>query len=152
MKRITLCLAALLVLAACNKKSEDSNPQSSGNNTAQSEMTVDNSADDDQGQWLKQTTLLSNKPMVVDFYATWCGPCKRLAPILEEIEQKHQGDVIFKRVDVDQEPELAMEFQVESIPLLVFITPKGEYQTLTGLNEPQIIEAKIASLLARSAQ
>jgi len=152
MKRITLCLAALLVLAACNKKSEDSNPQSCGNNTAQSEMTVDNSADDDQGQWLKQTTLLSNKPMVVDFYATWCGPCKRLAPILEEIEQKHQGDVIFKRVDVDQEPELAMEFQVESIPLLVFITPKGEYQTLTGLNEPQIIEAKIASLLARSAQ
>jgi len=115
-------------------------------------MTVDNSADDDQGQWLKQTTLLSNKPMVVDFYATWCGPCKRLAPILEEIEQKHQGDVIFKRVDVDQEPELAMEFQVESIPLLVFITPKGEYQTLTGLNEPQIIEAKIARLLARSAQ
>ena len=90
--------------------------------------------------------------MVIDFYATWCGPCKQLAPILDEVEQNHKGDVIFKRIDVDQEPDLAQEFRVEAIPTLMFVTPKGEYQTIMGLQEAAVIESKIAELLTRSAQ
>jgi thioredoxin len=90
--------------------------------------------------------------MVIDFFATWCGPCKQLAPILDEIEQRHKGDVIFQRIDVDQEPELAQEFRIESIPTLMFVTPKGEYQTLIGLQEAPAIEAKIAALLTRCAK
>jgi thioredoxin len=105
-----------------------------------------------QEGWIKQTTIMTNKPMVVDFYATWCGPCKQLTPILDEIEKNHKGEVIFKRVDVDQEPDLAMAFRVEAIPMLLFITPKGEYQSIMGLQEPQVIEAKIADLLKRSGK
>ena len=90
--------------------------------------------------------------MVVDFYATWCPPCKELAPILEEIEQRHKGEVIFERIDVDQKPELAQEFNIEAIPMLMFITPEGEYQTIVGLEKPAVIEAKIAELLTRSAK
>ena len=90
--------------------------------------------------------------MVVDFFATWCGPCKQLAPILDEIEKNHKGEVIFKRIDVDQEPELAQEFRIEAVPTLMFITPTGEYQTLMGLQEANVIEAKIANLLTRSAK
>ena len=153
MKRIIFCLTAVLLLAACNNKSE--NQESAGavaeDETTRSEMPVANPDDEGQTEWMKQTTILSSKPMVIDFFATWCGPCKQLSPILDDIEKNHKGEVIFRRIDVDQEPELAMEFQVEAIPMLMFVTPKGEYQTLVGLKEPEIIEAKIAELLKRSA-
>ena len=152
MKKIILCLTAMLVLVACNNKSEQNNDETVGNEAAQSEMPVAGPDDVGQEEWTKQTTIMSSKPMVIDFFATWCGPCKQLAPILDKIEQNHKGEIIFKRIDVDQEPELAMEFHVESIPLLMFVTPKGEYQTIVGLQEPQVIEAKIAELLKRSAK
>ena len=144
----------MLVLAACNNKTENqqgNNANGINNEAAQSEMPVASPDDEGQGEWIKQTTIMSAKPMVIDFYATWCGPCKELAPILDEIEKNHKGDVIFKRIDVDQEPELAQEFRVEAIPTLMFVTPKGEYQTIMGLQEAAVIEAKIAELLTRSA-
>jgi len=141
------------VLAACNSKSENNEQQAAENNgAAQSEMPVATPDDEGQGEWIKQTTIMTSKPMVIDFYATWCGPCKQLAPILDQIEQNHKGEVIFKRIDVDQEPELAQEFRVEAIPTLMFVTPKGDYQTIMGLQEAAVIEAKIAELLTRSAK
>ena len=153
MRKIILCMATLLVLAACNNKSEENNNQASDvNGTIQNEMPVASPDDEGQSEWAKQTTIMSSKPMVIDFYATWCGPCKQLAPILDEVEQNHKGEVIFKRIDVDQEPELAQEFRVEAIPTLMFVTPKGEYQTIMGLQEAAVIESKIADLIARSAK
>ena len=147
MKKIIFGLAALtMMLAACNTKSEQG---TAANESAQSEAPAANESRDNDG-WLKQTTIMTEKPMVVDFYATWCGPCKQLAPILDEIEQNHKGEVMFKRIDVDQEPDLASEFNIEAIPLLMFITPSGEYQTLIGLQDPEVIEAKIKELLTRS--
>ena len=154
MKKIIFCLTAMLVLAACSNKTENqegNNANGINNEAAQSEMPVASPDDEGQGEWIKQTTIMSAKPMVIDFYATWCGPCKELAPILDEIEKNHKGDVIFKRIDVDQEPALAQEFRVEAIPTLMFVTPKGEYQTIMGLQEAAVIEAKIAELLTRSA-
>ena len=154
MKRVFFCLSAILIFAACNNKTENQSSGSADANeqTAQSEMPVATPENEGQGEWLKQTTIMSTKPMVIDFYATWCGPCKQLSPILDEIEQNHKSQVIFKRIDVDQEPELAQEFKVEAIPMLMFVTPKGEYQTIVGLQEAPVIEAKIAQLLTRSAQ
>ena len=70
---------------------------------------------------------------------------------LEEVEKNHKGDVIFKRIDVDKETSLAQEFGVQSIPMLMFVTPKGEYQTIVGLQPASVIESKIAELLTRSA-
>ena len=154
MKRIIFCMTALLLLAACNNKSENADKQvnASGNETTQSEMPVASADDEGQTEWVKQTTIMTSKPMVIDFFATWCGPCKELAPVLDKIEQNHKGEVIFKRVDVDQEPELAMEFRVEAVPTLMFVTPKGEYQTLLGYQDAPVIEAKIAELLNRSTK
>lgn len=151
MKKTIICLMALMVLAACNNKSDETNV-AGAEETAQTELPVASPDDEGQSEWIKQTTIMSSKPMVIDFYATWCGPCKQLAPILDEVEQNHKGDVIFKRIDVDQEPDLAQEFRVEAIPTLMFVTPKGEYQTIMGLQEAAVIESKIAELLTRSAQ
>ena len=145
-------MVALVVLVSCNGKNEQGANEGDGDNkTAQSEMPVASPGDEGQDEWTKQTTIMSSKPMVIDFFATWCGPCKQLSPILDELENKHKGDVIFKRIDVDKEPELAQEFGVEAIPMLLFITPKGEYQSIMGYQEAPIIEAKIAELLTRSA-
>lgn len=147
MKKIFICLVALVALVACNNKSDE---QANGNAEAeQVEAVADDMPDDG---WMKQTTLLANKPMVVDFFATWCGPCKELAPVLDELEKKYEGEVIFQRIDVDQRPELAQEFRIEAIPMLMFITPKGDYQTIVGYQDAPVIEAKIAELLKHSAK
>ena len=137
---------ALVVFVACN----NSEKQTVEGNEAQTEATAP--VEENQDGWMKQSTILSSKPMVVDFYATWCGPCQQLAPIMDEIEKNHKGEVIFKRIDVDQEPELAQEFRIEAIPMLMFITPAGDYQTMVGLQQAPAIEAKIAELLTRSAK
>ncbi len=152
MKKLFIYMAALVVLVSCNSKSEqNANEAAASDEAVKSEMPVANSEDEGQTEWIKQTTIMSSKPMVIDFFATWCGPCKELAPILDELEQKHKGDVIFQRIDVDKEPELAQEFNVEAIPMLLFVTPKGEYQSIMGYQEAPVIEAKIAELLTRSA-
>ena len=147
MKKIIICLMAVLAFAACNNKTEN---QENSNAVEQTEMEAP--AADEQDGWMKQTTFMSAKPMVIDFYATWCGPCKQLAPIMDEIEKNHKGEVIFERIDVDEHPELAQEFRIEAIPMLMFITPKGDYQTIVGLKDAAEIEAKIAELLSRSAK
>lgn len=134
------CLMALLMLAAC-KNSEN-----------QSQEQNDTVAVTQESNWAKQTTIVSSKPMVVDFFATWCGPCKELAPILNEVERNHQDDVIFQRIDIDQNMDLVQQFNIEGVPTLMFITPKGEYQMLIGLQDEQTIEAKITELLQRSAK
>lgn len=71
-----------------------------------------------------EKVLKSDKPVLVDFYATWCGPCKMIAPILEEIAEEHPEYLIVK-VNVDEEPELGREFKIMSIPAL-FVLRDGE--------------------------
>ena len=63
--------------------------------------------------------LHSDKPVLLDFYADWCGPCKMLAPVLHEIAEENAGALKVGKVNVDEQMELAMRFQVSSIPMLV---------------------------------
>ena len=154
MKKILFGFVAILMLvAACNNKNESQQDENAAmGDEAQSEMPVATADEEGQTEWIKQTTIMTSKPMVIDFFATWCGPCKELAPILDEIEKNHKGEVIFKRIDVDQEAQLALEFKIEAVPTLMFITPKGEYQTLLGLQDASVIEAKIAELIKHSGE
>ena len=153
MKKFLFIVAIVMMVTACNNRTEQNQAEEAvTNEMTQDEATAEVSSEEGQDGWKRQNTIKSAKPMVVDFYATWCGPCKELEPILEEIEQNHKGDVIFERIDIDQKPELAQEFHIEAIPMLMFITPEGEYKTIVGLEKPAVIEAKIAELLTRSAK
>ena len=63
--------------------------------------------------------LNADKPVLLDFYADWCGPCKMLAPVLHEIAEENAGTLKVDKINVDEQMELAMRFQVSSIPMLV---------------------------------
>ena len=67
-----------------------------------------------------------NRPAIIDFYATWCGPCKMTAPIIERLARKYKGQIDFYKVDIDQERELAQIFGIRSIPTFLFIPMKGQ--------------------------
>ena len=69
----------------------------------------------------EQVVLKNDKPVLVDFWATWCGPCKMLSPIIEEVRKETDGKAVVGKINVDEQQELAMQFGVMSIPtLLVF--------------------------------
>lgn len=72
------------------------------------------------------------RPALIDFYATWCGPCKMTAPIVEQIAEKYDGKVDVYKVDVDKEQQLATMFGIQSIPSLLFIPLKGQPQMNVG--------------------
>ena len=74
-----------------------------------------------------------DKPCVIDFYTTWCGPCKRLAPIMEELSQTYCDQVRFYKVDTERERELAGVFRISSIPQVLYIPVEGEPIILKGL-------------------
>jgi thioredoxin 1 len=90
----------------------------------------------------------SGKPLVVDFWATWCGPCKRLAPVIEELASEYEGRVNIGKCDVEEDDELAAQFQVSSIPTIVFINAQGEMvQRLVGLQPKPALVQQIEALL-----
>lgn len=67
----------------------------------------------------EEVVLNNQLPVLVDFWATWCGPCKMIGPIVEELSDELEGKVVFGKLNVDKQPELAMQFQVMSIPTLI---------------------------------
>lgn len=81
---------------------------------------------------MKTWKYLGDKPAVIDFYADWCGPCKQIAPILEELAVEYGDDIYIYKVDVDSEEELAAVFGIRSIPSMLFIPMEGEPQMATG--------------------
>ena len=68
----------------------------------------------------KNEVLESDLPVLVDFWATWCGPCRMLSPIIEEIAEEYEGSVKVGKVNVDDEPELAAQYGIESIPTVMY--------------------------------
>ena len=77
--------------------------------------------------------MRSEHPVVVDFYADWCVPCKRLGPILRDIAQHYNGEVDFYRINVDDNPEIANTFLIRSIPYLLICPLEGEPKSVIGL-------------------
>jgi len=93
---------------------------------------------------------LGDKPCLIDFYADWCGPCKAVAPVLEELAREYDGQIYIYKIDTDKEQELAGVFGIRSIPSLLFVPMTGQPQMSMGaMPKNQLKEAIDKVLLAK---
>lgn len=95
----------------------------------------------------EELVLKSEKPVVVDFWAEWCGPCKMMLPIIEELSEDYDGKAIIAKVDVDSSPETAAKFMVRNIPTILFIKNGVVADKQIGACAKNALAAKIDAML-----
>ena len=95
----------------------------------------------------KEWEYQGDLPAIVDFYADWCGPCKMVAPILDEISSEYQGKMHVYKIDTDKEQELAAAFGIQSIPSLLFIPMSDQPQMAQGALPKESLQKAIKDIL-----
>lgn len=95
----------------------------------------------------REWKYLGDKPAIVDFYATWCGPCRTISPILEELAKEYKDQIYIYKVDTDQEKELAAAMGIRSLPTLLFIPKDGQPQMGQGAMPKEDLKKAIEEIL-----
>lgn len=143
MKSTLLIGIALLFLTACNGQSQNqTQAQDQTSSSSTKTETVMKPIELTKADFLQKVAnyetspnewkYLGDKPALIDFYATWCGPCKMVAPILEELAAEYGDSIVIYKIDTDKEQELAAVFGIRSIPSLLFIPMNGTPQMVQG--------------------
>ena len=146
-----------LVSCSQNRKAPAVSPQTAVGNTEKNETAkvqylttsdfrkkiMDYEAHPDE--WV----FAGSRPAVIDFYTTWCGPCKMMAPVVESLAGKYAGKIDFYKVDIDQEPELASVFGIRSIPTFLFIPMKGNPTIQMGAMQKEDFEEIIGKMMGK---
>lgn len=91
----------------------------------------------------KSFTRVGDQPIILDFHAVWCPPCKRLAPHLQAIQNKYKDKLVVYKIDVDQEPEIARLFKIEAMPTIVFVNSKTNFVSEVGYRDYNEFEALV---------
>lgn len=91
--------------------------------------------------------LKSDVPVLVDFFAVWCGPCKAMSPVIDELSVAYDGKVKICKLDVDQSPESSQKYGVMSIPTLLFFKGGENVDSLVGLQSKEKLEEKLNTLV-----
>lgn len=92
---------------------------------------------------------LGDKPALIDFYADWCGPCKAIAPVLEELAREYGDQIYIYKINTEQEQELAAVFGIRSIPSLLFVPMNGQPQMAAGALPKQQLKEAIDQILLK---
>lgn len=165
MKKSTLLLSFLFVglLAFTSCKGKAGNDQTSTSNPETSQQ-VDKKAGSgpvhltkteflkkiaDYEKNPKEWKYLGDKPAIIDFYADWCGPCKMVAPLLEQLSEEYAGQIYVYKVDVDKETDLARDFGIQSIPTIWFVPMKGDPQVVQGALPKEQLKEYVEKILLK---
>jgi len=95
----------------------------------------------------KDGIINSNKPSLVDFYAEWCGPCKAIAPMISSLEEEYNGKINVVKIDVDSNPQLAIEYNIRSVPTLMFFKDGNIIDTIRGTAPKHKLQETLNSLV-----
>ncbi|MGB6864540.1 MAG: thioredoxin [Candidatus Aminicenantaceae bacterium] len=96
----------------------------------------------------KNEVLDSDIPVVVDFWAPWCGPCRMVAPVLEEISQKMNGKIKFVKLNTDENQKTAMDYQIMAIPSLLIFKDGQEVDRIVGFVPQEQLEADLQKIIS----
>lgn len=91
--------------------------------------------------------LESGKPMVVDFWASWCGPCRMVSPIIEELAQEYEGKVLIGKMNVDENSQTPVDYSIRNIPTILFIKGGEVLERVVGAQDKASLDAAIQRLL-----
>ena len=147
---LSLTLGFSLLLSDCSAGSPNKTKESS--NTSKSEAVIVMTNEIFKQKVFnydvnKQWKFEGNLPVIIDFYATWCGPCRQLSPRVEEIAKEYAGKIVVYKVDTDKEQELAQSMGISSLPTLLFIPVKGQPQASMGAVPKETLVKAINDIL-----
>lgn len=131
MKKTILILfvfAAVITAAACNKETKSTVKDTKMEHLTAAAFKEKVFNYEKEKEW----KFTGDKPVIIDFYADWCGPCKMVAPVLEELSKEYDGKIQIYKVDTEKEHELASVFGIQSIPSILFIPMSGKPQMSVG--------------------
>ena len=94
-----------------------------------------------------ETLKKGDKPLVIDFWATWCGPCRLIAPIIEKMAEKYDGQIVVGKCDVEDQEDLAVEFGIRNIPTILFFKNGQVVDKMVGAQAKARIQEKFEALL-----
>jgi thioredoxin len=149
MNRLLIIAISIVLFAACSSSSSDKNEKQKVENLTQVESSKSINLVSSEGKVIHLTTETFKQkvfnyeanqewkyegtvPCIVDFFADWCGPCKRIAPILDDLAKEYDGEIFIYKVDTEKQKELAATFGISSIPSILFVPVEGQPQMAQG--------------------